>query len=362
MKGDLKKAEKLYYRSKFPQVIRLLEPQIFRYRQNYDFFYLAGMSCLHTGDLGGASTYLQRGLGLKPNDAKANLGLALVFLRRQDIQEAIRCYLEVLDSDPGNKIAVRGLSLLQKNASPSQILELIESGRLERLLPDTHKRRLPALLISAALLFAAAAAVVTVFRLTDNLRMRPEGREPSVQIMSLDDLGRIIDFSGEYRYILTEKEIERVFREAKDFFSRFQDNLARREINRLLGSNASIPVKEQARTIARYIPAPDFTTIKDSFDFNTVKADPFLYSDTYVVWAGKVSNLSTTQELITFDLLVGYEENRLLLGIVGVKLKFAAFIGDGDAIEVLGQVKLTEEEDFFLEAVSIHKILSGKGR
>ncbi len=357
MKGDLKKAVKLYHRSKFPQVIRLLEPQIFRYRENYDFFYLVGMSCLHTGDLGGANTYLQRGLGLKPNDSKANLGLALVYLRRQEIQEAIRCYFEILDSDPGNKIAARGLAVLKKNSSPSQVLELIESGRLNRLLPDAPKRRMAGLVAAAAVTLTVAVALIVVLKFSYVFKDKPAAREPSVEMMSLDDLGTIVDFSGEYKYILTEKEIERTFAAVKDLFSHFSDNLARREINRLLGSNASATVKEQARTIAKYIAVPDFTTIKDPFAYKIVAADPFLYSDTYVVWAGKLSNLTTTAKLITFDLLVGYEKNKVLLGIVPVKLDFAAFLKDGEAIEVLGRVKITENEDLYLEAVSIHKIM-----
>ena len=360
MNGDLKKAAKLYKRSKFTQVIRLLEPQIFRYRQNYTFFYLTGMSCLNTGDLGGASTYLQRGLGLKPNDAKANLGLALVFLKRQDIQEAIRCYLEILDSDPGNKIAARGLAILQKNASPEKILDLTESGRLERLLPDSRNRRLPGILAAVLVTLAAAAAVVMVLKFTHVIGEKPIVREPSVDLMSLDDLSSIVDFSGEYKYVLTEKEIEHTFTTLKDYFSRFKDNLTQREINRLLGSNASVSVKEQARTISSYIPIPDFTTITDPFDYKSVSADPFLHSDTYVTWAGKLSNLSISEKIITFDLLVGYEKNQILLGIVPVKLDFAVSLEDGDAIEVLGRVKITDAEEFYLEAISIHKIVPGE--
>jgi hypothetical protein len=355
MKGDLKKAAKLYKRSKFTQVIRLLEPQIFRFRQSYDFFYLAGMACLNTGDLGGASTYLQRGLGLKPNDAKANLGLAMVYLKRQDIQEAIRCYLEILDSEPGNKIAARGLALLQKNASPGQILELIESGRLERLLPDGGRRFMPALITSAAVILALAAAVVIVLRYTDLFSPDRAVREPAVDMISLDDVGNIIDLSGEYRYVLTEKEIEQSFSDVKKHFSRFRDNLAQREINRLLGSNASISVKEQARVIASYIPVPDFTTVSDQFDYEAVTADPFLYKDTFVVWSGKISNLAVGDDRITFDLLVGYENNQILLGIVAVRLEFAVSLNDGNAVEVLGRLNLTEDEEFFLDAVSIHK-------
>jgi hypothetical protein len=245
--------------------------------------------------------------------------------------------------------------LLQKNASPGQILELIESGRLERLLPDGGRRFMPALIASAAVILALAAAVVIVLRYTDLFSPDRAVREPAVDMISLDDVGNIIDLSGEYRYVLTEKEIEQSFSDVKKHFSRFRDNLAQREINRLLGSNASISVKEQARVIASYIPVPDFTTVSDQFDYEAVTADPFLYKDTFVVWSGKISNLAVGDDRITFDLLVGYENNQILLGIVAVRLEFAVSLNDGNAVEVLGRLNLTEDEEFFLDAVSIHK-------
>ncbi|MBN1686071.1 MAG: tetratricopeptide repeat protein [Spirochaetales bacterium] len=355
MKGDFKKAAKLYRRAKYPQVIRLLEPQIFRYRQNYGYFYLVGMSCLNTGDLGGASTYLQRGLGLKPNDANACLGLALVHLKRQEIQEAIRCYLEVLESDPGNKIAARGLTLLQKDASVTGIQQLKDSGRLSRLMPDRRRGAARAAFLIVTFALILTGAFVTLWY-TGALDATEVIREPSVEMISIENIGNLVDFSGEYRYLLTEKEIRDSFIAAKKHFSNFDDNLAQREINRLLGSNATITVKEQVRLIAGYIPKPNFTTVKHRFDYQVVAADPFLYSDTYVVWSGKLTNLAVSDEKISFDLLVGYEKNQLLLGVVPVVLRFAASLNIGDAVEVLGKVKVTENEGFYLEVVSLHKL------
>jgi hypothetical protein len=175
-------------------------------------------------------------------------------------------------------------------------------------------------------------------------------------MMSLDDVGTIVDFSGEYRYVLTEDEIKETFSRVKKNFADFNDNLAQREINRLLGSNASNAVKDQARIIGSYITAPDFTTVKNPFEYQLVAADPYLYNDTYVVWSGKLTNLAVSDENIVFDLLVGYESNQVLLGVVNVVLQFAALLTVGDAVEVLGQVKLTEDNDFYLKAVSIHKL------
>jgi len=359
MKGDLKKAANLYNRAKFPQVIRLLEPQIFRYRQNFDYFYLLGMACVHTGDLGGASTYLQRALGIHPHESSATLGLAYVHLKRQEIQEAIRCYLEVLENDPGNKTANRGLTLLRKDASDERIQDLSESGRLNRLLPHKRKSLLPPFILVSGVI-VIAAATVSVLWFTGKIGGQQAVREPAVEMLGLGGIGSIVDFSGNNRYILTEKEIEKAFLEVKKHFSEYNDNLARREINRLLGSNASGAVKEQARIIDSYIETPDFTTLRNPFEYNLVAADPFLYNETYVIWRGKLTNLNISSDRITFDLLVGYEENKVLLGVVPVILDFAAALETGDALEVLGRVKLTDNSDIFLEAVSIHKLQPGE--
>ena len=175
--------------------------------------------------------------------------------------------------------------------------------------------------------------------------------------MTLRDIGELVDLGGQYRFLLTENEIGSTFEAVKKHFADFRDNLARREINRLIGSNASQSVKEQARTIDSYLSAPDFTTIKDSFPYETVRADPYLYDRMHVVWAGKIADLSSTADRISFNLLVGYETNEVLLGIVRVVLEFSAALDPGDAVEILGQIRLDQTGGFYLMARSIHKLL-----
>lgn len=349
MKGDLKKAAKLYRGRKYTKLIRLLEPQIFRFRQSYDFYFLIGMACLHTGDLGGASTYLQRALGLKPQDVDAQLGLAIVHLHRQEVQEAIRCYLEILDDNPKNRQAQRGLDFIKKGTFADQ--DLSRSGKVRRLLPGHKLNPAPVIIVLLALSVAVPSAYWGYLQIKD----RPV-REPSVSQMSLSDIGDIVDLTGDYRYVLTENQIEDLFTSIKRNFSDFKDNVARREINRLLGSNASQPVKEQARTILQYLSEPDFTSIQDPFPYEEVVEDPYLHQGTFVVWSGKISNMQIGDDQIAFDLLVGYENNEVLLGVVNVVLTFGALLNQGDAVEILGQIQLNEDGEAFLRAVSIHKL------
>ena len=58
---------------------------------------------------------------------------------------------------------------------------------------------------------------------------------------------------------------------------------------------------------------------------------------------------------ITFDLLVGYDEERQLQGIVPVTLPFAADIGNGDAVQILGQVTASATA-VALTGISLHRI------
>jgi hypothetical protein len=95
--------------------------------------------------------------------------------------------------------------------------------------------------------------------------------------------------------------------------------------------------------------------VRDSFAFREVAVDPPLYEGCYVVWRGKVANLGISSEVLAFDLLVGYESQRQLQGVVPVAAAFAAELSDGDAVEVLGRVGLSSGK-LALEAVSLHRL------
>jgi hypothetical protein len=159
---------------------------------------------------------------------------------------------------------------------------------------------------------------------------------------------------GEYRYVLTKKEIMNTFSSAKEYFNRYRDNLAQREINRLLYSNASEMVKEKARLLMDHLKAPTFTSLKTSFSYNEVMEDPHLYRNCYVIWKGRVSNINIGTDVITFDFLVGYHEEKVLQGIIPVKLHFGADIEPTFPLEILGQIKV--DDRMWLKGISIHKL------
>ncbi|MGA2977489.1 MAG: hypothetical protein ABSF77_19460 [Spirochaetia bacterium] len=354
MKGkSLGEARKLFRARKFPEVIRLLEPDVFRYRESFEYFQLLGFSCLHAGDLGGAFSYVNRAHQLKDDDISVILGLAAIHFRRAENESALKRWLEVLELQPSNATARRGLDLLRKGHAPDALQELIDSGKIKLLYPPLARRTpvAPFIIIGLAVLILAAAGYLG-YRMS-----RPQGpQRPGVYAIDIpSDLATFIDVGNDYTFILTEKEVRQVFTKARNELLSYRDNLAAVEINRILLSNAAPAVKERARMLKGFVTQATFDTLRDAFPYAAVVHQPALYDGCSVRWKGKVANLKAGKDAIAFDLLVGYDQEKELEGIVGVTLPFAAQLANGVALEVLGQV-IVRNGTLNLLGISLHTL------
>jgi hypothetical protein len=332
-----------------------LESQIFRYRNNPDFYGLLGSACLHTGDYGGAESYLRRAEQLREEDLTTQLGLAAISFKRGQTEEALKHWLKVVDLDPTNKKARTALAALRKDVNWEG--EVVNTGaiNIKRMLPSVPAS--PWVWITPLLLLGLAAVVVLGYLFL--LPRIPTRREPRPGIerieLSLERSLSSESTAAQSSNVLSEKQIAESFETIKKHLLDYRDNLAVREINRLLRSNASAYVKEKARLMKTFVEDPDFSTVKDPFPYLDVRSDPGLYADCYVLWTGKVANVRIGETQITFDLLVGYEDETELLGLVPVFLDFGAKIENGDGIEVLGKV-LVEDRQIRLRGISIHRL------
>ena len=356
-KGVIQRAVQLYRKRRFPQVIRLLESQVFRFRENAEFYRLIGSACLQTGDIGGAESYLRRADQLRPDDPSVLIGLAAAHLKRGDSDKALSVWLRVIEVDPGNRTAMRGLNLLRQASAAERYPELGDPRAFRRLLPPIplDPRRVVIPVVIAAVLALLVIGYFHALPLVPRLASRRAHR-PGVAEIALTDTRLTLSpdpDGGEFQ--LTQAEVERLFEQTKNYLLAYRDNLAIREANRILRSNASVYVKEKARLLKTFVVTPDFTTIRDPFSFQEVAADPLLYRDCFVVWRGKIANLRIGDEAIVFDLLVGYEDSRELLGIVPVMLDFAVTLENGYAVEVLGQVGGADTQ-IALKAISLHRL------
>ena len=346
-------ARRLFRARKFAEVIRLLEPEVFRYRENFEYFRVLGFSCLYAGDFGGAFSYISRAYQLKDDDPGILLGLAAVHFRKSENDNALKRWLEVVEDQPSNPIARRGLELLRKGMTPDALQEYIDSGKVKGLFPPLPRRiSLAPIMIVGLSVLVLAALVVLGLRLAG-----PRGpQRPGVSVIEIPStLSSFIDIGTDFPFVLTERDVRQGFQKAKNELLAYRDNLAVVDINRILLSNAAPAVKERARMLKGFVTPASFDTIKDMYTYSAVTKQPALYDGTSVVWKGKVANLKVAKDSIGFDLLVGYDQEKQLEGIVPVAVPFAADLANGNAVEVLGQVVLNGTVTS-LQAVSLHRL------
>lgn len=358
----LKKAGKLYRRRLYSQVTELLEPQILLYRDQEEFYRLLGLSCLYKKDWSGVETYLQRYRQMTSStNETVLLGLGLAAIKKKDYQEGIRLFLKVLDLTPGSSRARRGLKLLRQTlASESEPGIDLQSPRWKKVFPSPSRRFpffvlwiFPLLVLLGlgvwigGVLFGSLAVSLP----GDPGAHRPgPGTEPALT----PGTGSLVQSGGVFSLSMKDDEVRATYAQAQKYFQAYRDSLARREINRILLSNASQAMKEKARALIPYLKDPEFVSFQDSQPFSEVKALPELYEGCAVKWRGVVSNLQNGKNEITFDFLLGYENAQVVDAVLPVKLYFPVLLKNSQIIELLAVVE--KGSPFGLRGVSLRDL------
>ncbi len=352
----LARAERLYRQRRFGDAVSLLEAQVFHHRDNPRFYELLGTACLRMGEFGGAHTYLTRARQLRPGASRVDLALALVLLFRRDVSQAITIILEAIEHDPRNRRAKRLLAMIRTTDDYSEFAKLSDPRSVRRLLPSVGLY-VPGwavvALASVALIVAGIAFLPPV--VTNLLRNRVEVRD-GVEPLLLELPADVTDPTGTPRYEFSPTEVEALFSGIGELFNEFRDNLARREANRLLLSNANQLIKERVLLVASYFRVPTFADFQDNFSFREVAEEPWLHDGCHVRWNGRTSNMSVSDDGTRFVLLVGYTDEQTLDGTVAVHVPFDARV-DSDLVELIGRVEY-EDGDWSLVATGIRPIIA----
>ncbi|MDR2143631.1 MAG: tetratricopeptide repeat protein, partial [Treponema sp.] len=267
----LNKALGLIRGGKYDSAIKMLEPEVFRYQESFQYYHLLGLCCLYAGDLGGAFTYFNRAKNLKFREAGPLLGLAFYFLKRGDTERAVDLYLDVQDIDDGNRIARKALNLIRKSGGGENLAAWAQSRKAQSLyppLPSGEFKKRFLLIPLGALLCAAALAVGIALFLNRAPPLSRPGLEDSV--LANEEKSAPVETGGSYRYILTRDEVIKLYDEARVFFNEYRDEKAKYNLNRILESNASAAVKNKAALLKSYTVTPGFDTLKDSFSYKEV--------------------------------------------------------------------------------------------
>jgi hypothetical protein len=340
----LQKAVLLYRQKRFTALISLLEPQVFLFRENYQYYYLLGMSCLYSGDFSGADSYLQRARNLDRTTAVL-LGLALVALRRRRVEDALRTYLDVLDLEPNNRRAKQALQELRKIEDPEELADWFETRKAYRYLPP-RGFALPHWTGRVVLLLVLVTAGYGLYMGGIWEQIFPSAEErPGSELLLFERSDSFLSTESdrqEQRFMLTEREAQTLVREIGVAFNNGQDNLVRRELNRLDLSNTSELIRLRGEQLREYLQPPSLTTDFENYSFREVARDPDLHQNVFVRWRGRLANLLEEDEAIRFDLLVGYDQGQILEGVVPVELPFAVVLEHNQPIEVVGSLHMGE--------------------
>ncbi|MDR2521717.1 MAG: tetratricopeptide repeat protein [Spirochaetaceae bacterium] len=345
---------------RYSKAVSLLVPNILQYRDSWLFYYTLALASLHAGDTGSAREYIKSAYDIKENETNVLLLLALLNVKRGETSRAINYYLRVLESEPKNKIAARALAVLKKYGASGALSDWAASSRIKRLFPPFPRppaRRAALPVIAAA---AGAVALCGALYLTFGWppaqpgRARPPRAGYAQSALEASERARALAESGVWRYVLSEREVFAAYDKARALFNDHRDDAARREINRILLSNAADGIKNKARLLAGYLEPGDFATLKDNYTYSDVFADPPLYDGCTVRWKGVAANIVAEAATTRFDLLVGYDTRRNIEGLAPVVFASAQNISAERPLEVLARVAATGTA-FTLEGMAIHQ-------
>ena len=356
----LKKGHKLLRTGHYGNVISLLEPKVPLFLENYNFYYFLGAACYLTGDMGGAETYLKRAVQVNRKAEDPRLFLAAVYLKKKDTTEAVRIWLGLLDLNPSNRKAKKGLNKIRKIEDQDVLNVYLDSGNFSSILPRTANR-IPKwvnvaliLILMIGTLYLSSSFWIPLFN---------QVKQPSRG--NLDRLYQNLDSSflspepseEDVIFILSEGEIRDSLKKAQFLFDEYKDNEARVEINRLKRSNASEEVKKKAMMLEGFLKEPDITSITGSYTYKDIRENQALYENCFILWRGRFTNLRYNEDNILFDFLIGYDKSQVLEGIITVSVSFPVNLDPSYPLELLGQVKIQEDKSILLQAIAVHNII-----
>ncbi|WP_221037733.1 hypothetical protein [Borrelia sp. HM] len=368
----IKKSIRYYNSQKYSDVIKLLEKEIFFYKNYYFYHYILGMSYLRIGNLGNAQTYLKKAYTLNPTEPDVKQSIAILLAAQGKEDKAIQIWLKMIEDNQAIKRSELSLEVIRKN--PIQGTLFLNKNKLyAKLFPKIKVKTkykiskliklltIPSLvfLVISILLFTNYNEVIKLI-----LKINPTSQEKKalnniaayIDDIKINDKEKIENHEGQFVFILTETEIKNSFQKIKNHLKKSKDNFARIEINKILNSNASESIKLKAKNLASFISRPDFITFNDYLTLKQIQKNPSIYSNVYVKWEGITHNVEKKDNITYFDFYVGYNKN-VLEGIITTKTSFDIDIDFKDSVEILGQIDYDYNTNkITLNAITIRKI------
>ncbi len=364
-KSSLDIARNLIKRRKFDLALRILEPCEEKYDDSFDYCLLMGISNLYLDIPGNASKWFGKARTVKINDATLLLGQAVIFLRNNNIPRALQYYLDVLDLDPDNTIALSALDFIHKGVDETKIDKMIETGEIKRFYPSLgFNPDIVRNCVLLGLLFGLIGSLLVVFNPFAGMKKTLSDFDAKFSLSKEETKNPLQSSSSfdSFDISLKANQVSRAFSAAKRLFADGRDNASHVELNRIIYSNAAESIKNKSYEMISMLKEPTFNTLKDNYSFEEVKDFPLLYQDCYVIWDGSITNIEEQADgKWSCELLVGYIPSEKKLSVEGLaKVIFdyepSPAIDEEKPVRILGQV-YSENGDILLLGRGIHQEL-----
>ncbi|MDA3850694.1 MAG: hypothetical protein PF447_05430 [Spirochaetaceae bacterium] len=354
---DLKKGLQLIQTKKHSQAIGFLEPKIPIFLEDQSYYYLLSYAFYKINDLGAAKFYLERGILLDPSTLELKLLLAVVHLRRKDSTSAAKVWLSVLERDPDNKWAKKGLERLRKMNDKQQLMYFMEKGKHHNLVPGIGIAKNRFIRRGVLLALLVGISLCSIIFIPPWLKQRDQvNRQELLYVdMKLRD-NSLTDPQSSFTYLMTTDEIEDSYQKVIDYYDNYKDNLAQREANRLINSNASQEIKSKLFLLEGYFKKPEYLDFYTNFSYAQALADPLLYDNCYILWTGRIGNLEILQDKIQFKFIVGFEDEIDFDGVIPAYVNYEVRIDPEMAVEILGRLQW-QNNQLILKVESIRHII-----
>lgn len=334
-----KQGLKFFRKKQWVRAVSSLEKALREDNNDHEIYLYLGYASLFSADLDGARRYMKSGLLIKEDDEDLLKGLAYIYLKDDRIEDAISLWGEILEKNPKDRMIKRSLERLRET---EDIANFIENARHQDFLslkaPFAIKFR-PYLMSIGITLGMLALGIL--FYTTPAYKLVLEKFYPEIAELERFTLSGVEEMSQPETegvlYSFTDQEIESGFVRIKRYIYKGKINTAIISLNKLMLSNASPVVKEKLKILYTFLDPPDDPR---AIDYNPryyeIVKEPSAFKGVYVLWKGRIANLEREKDAAYFDLLVNYEDEDTIEGIVHVRINGVYRIENRQKIELFG--------------------------
>jgi len=283
----------------------------------------------------------------KMNDKDYNL-LACLHARHNDKDKAISYWCMALEKNKYNKRAKKALDYIREKGRE---INLIEDDFFDNIFPK-QPFYFPLKYLFVIFLFIIIAALLSFGAYfgynyyKNNLKYISNEKYDKINDIKLPDYNpNLLDSPKEKnkKYSYNENEIKAKYNKIRKYILNNDAVNAQIEINQIKLSNASLAVKNKISIFENFIDEPDPVKFKNLISYDDFIKEKILYNNVYILWEGRIVNLSINEERIKFDLVIGNNDAGTIKGIIPVIFKKYIKLQNNEIVKIFGIINVNKD-------------------